>query len=543
MKRSAFILFAGLLVGLVCTHFVNAAKVDKRALAKAWGPAERLLKEAKDVAAQVDAVKALNGLLDKDTALELLKFYEPNDKVGDPPPKGKPPAKPDTRPKDSHKVATAILRAVASMTDPDEALQFKDQVNARDTWPLRVRMSMLDAVGGCAAESTNCLNLLIDLGKTCPDTDMRVLSIDHLKRFAKNDVVRETVFNLLGDRSWRVRDVAIDAAVECAGIERDRFLLALINRLYHEEGKLRKNLADALQKITGENLGTSCDNWCDWWTFKYKSDKGLPPHKADKGATSARRIFETETFSNRFIFLIDSSVSMTEKISPEERERLKKSFTRGPGENKDPDREPDGRRKLDWNKITCKLDLAREELIRSLEVMDPAKTVFTIIAFSDDCKFWKEELVPTDAKNRGEAENWLRGLKGKNLTNVYGALDEAYDFCEKLAGIDPKKSEKGGKVVTGPHPDEYIPDTIYIYTDGYATVGKYCGDKKESDKVGAEKYAPVYAEIMVNMVNEVVDRNRVCRMQINSVGVGRQDKRTLGNLARMNKGVYVALGQ
>ncbi len=542
MKYSTVALvIAGLLGGLLWVHGANAAKVDKRALARVWGAAERLVKEGKDVPAQVDAVKALNGLLDHATALKLIEFYQPCEDAGEPPAKGRPPA-PNQRPKDSYKVATAILKAVASMTDGEEAVRFKDQVQMRDKWPLRVRMAMLDAVGNCATEYGACLNLLMDIAKNGADTDTRVLSVALLQKFVGNEDVRNLAFALLGDRSWRVRDVAIDAVADSADYERDRAILALINRLAVEEGKLRKNLADALKKITGQDLGTSLSNWCEWWVFSRKSDAGLPPYKSDGRATAARRVFETETFSNRFVFLIDSSISMTEKISPEEKERLRKSFTRAPGEHADPNREPDGRLKLDWSKIHCKLDLAREELIRSMEIMDPAKTVFTIISFSDDAKLWKDELVPTDAKNRKEAEDWLRGLRGKNRTNVFGALDAAFDFCERLAGIDRSKREKG-KVVTGPHADEYIPDTIFIYTDGYATAGKYAGDSAEAAKMGEAKYSPIYAEIMVNMVQEITDRNRVCRIQINCVGVGRQDNRTLGNLARQNKGVYIPIGQ
>jgi hypothetical protein len=195
-----------------------------------------------------------------------------------------------------------------------------------------------------------------------------------------------------------------------------------------------------------------------------------------------------------------------------------------------------------------KLDLAREEIIRSLEVMNPEKTRFTIIAFAQKMTMWKEELVPTTPENVNEVSTWLRDLRGEKLTNVFGALDAAYDLSEQLAGIDTekrnKRRSKRDKTVTGPHRDEALPDTIFLYTDGFATYGKYAGDDKNWMKYSMEEKAKLYQIIMREMHTEIKDRNRVSRITINTVGVGkRQDYTTLRDIARNTDGTYVGLGR
>jgi hypothetical protein len=247
------------------------------------------------------------------------------------------------------------------------------------------------------------------------------------------------------------------------------------------------------------------------------------------------------------VFLIDTSVSMLKKITEGEKEVLKKSITSAPGEEKDP------RRPLDWSKISTKLDLAREEIIRSLEVMDPKVTKFTMVKFNTDAGTWKDELVPTDVKNVAEATDWLRAAQGGQRTNVYGAINAALDLSEMLAGREvesrkgkPKKGDKkDGPVITGPHRDEALPDTLFIYTDGFATNGKYMGgDEREWAGKSQSEKAKLYGDIMKFMLEEISDRNRISRMTIHTVGVGDpQDYTTLGALARKCGGKYTALGR
>lgn len=522
------------------------AEIDKREQRQAWSNVQRNIKDPELIEETVDAIESMKGMLDHDMAIELLGYFDACDMAWDAAMGDKDaPKEAKERPADSYKIANAILECIRNMKQPEEVAEFEDEVNEKDDFSLRPRMAMIDALAA-NGDNEECREVLIKIAKDEKqnmDTDMRILAVLALGEMETTQDTYNVMLAALRHDSWRIRDAAVQALVASRSFNEDQTVLALINALAAETGKMRKVLADALKKITRVDNGTDPDKWIDWFKDKKREEAGLPP-KSGKGDRGTRvKVFKTETFSDRYVFVIDTSISMTEKITEEEKERLKKSITSEPGVIKDP------RRPLDWSKINCKLDLAREEMIRSLEIMDPERTTFTIISFADDYTYWKEELVPTDDKHVEEAADWLRAIKGKRRTNVFGALDAAYDLSEELAGIDSgkkRKKKKKGKdgPITGRHPDEALPDTIFLYTDGYATWGKYSGkDNEWAGKSNAEK-ARLYAPIMVEMVKEIKDRNRIARITLNCVGVGiRQDSTTLRNLAKACGGEYVAIGK
>lgn len=525
------------------------AKVDKGEQRRHWGEAEGFLKRDKEAVDEpLAALEKLKGLVDHDLALAMLKYFDECDMAWDAASGDKnAPKEAKGRPKFAYKLSNQMLENIRAMDDPEECAKFAAELNETEEYSLRPRMAMLDAIASNAKDPA-CLKVLMDYATNVggkQDTDMRVLAVQYLGEHASDQSAFSALMQALRDPSWRIRDAAVSALLDAPSNYADQIILALINALAQETGKMRKTLADALKKLTGENLGTDPDAWIDWFKNKKREEQGLPA-KSGKGDRGTRvRVFETETFSDRYVFLIDTSVSMTEKITPEEKERLQKSITSGPGDDKDP------RRPLDWSKINCKLDLAREEMIRSLEVMNPERTTFTVISFAENATVWKDELVPTSKDNVEAVADWLRSIKGAKRTNVFGALDAAYDLSERLAGIDvdkrkkEKKKKKGEEgPITGKSPDESLPDTIFLYTDGYATWGKYSGeDALWAGKSNDEK-AQLYAPIMTLMVQEIKDRNRVARITLNCVGVGqRQDNTTLGALAKACGGRYVAIGK
>lgn len=521
------------------------ADIDKREQRQNWSNVQRNIKDPDLIDETVEAIKSMNGMLDHDMALELLNYFDECDRAWDAAMGDKDaPKEAKKRPSDSYKIANAILECIRSMQDAEQVAEFEDQVNEKEKFSLRPRMAMLDALAANASDE-KCRKVLLAIAKdekNNMDTDMRILAILAIGAMNVDQEMYNILLAGLRHNSWRIRDASVQSLVDCRSFNEDQTILSLINALAAETGKMRKVIADALKKITRVDNGTDPDKWIDWFKEKKREEQGLPP-KSGKGDRGTRvKVFETETFSDRYVFVIDTSISMTEKISEEEKERLKKSITSEPGQEKDP------RRPLDWSQINCKLDLAREEMIRSLEIMDPERTTFTIISFAEECKVWKDELVATSKENVEEAAEWLRGIKGKNRTNVFGALDAAYDLSEELAGIDAgkheKKHKKGKGPITGRHPDEALPDTIFLYTDGYATWGKYSGKDNEWVGKSNEEKARLYAPIMADMVAEIKDRNRIARITLNCVGVGvRQDNTTLRNLAKSCGGEYVAIGK
>jgi hypothetical protein len=523
------------------------AQVDKRKQGQDWGLAERMIKDKDAVVEAVDALKSLEGNTDHALALAMLKYFEECDRAWEAVAGEKDaPKESKGRPREAYRIANAILECVRGMDDPKEAAKFAANINDRSGYPLRARMAMLDAVISNASDE-DCLNILLTLAKNedkAQDNDMRILAVIELGSKAGGEQsILSVLLQTLRDQSWRVRDASVEALVRASNSSnQDQIILALINALALETGKMRKTVADALYSITREDLGTDADAWVEWFQNKKRADEGLPP-KSGKGDRGTRvRVFETESFSDRYIFLIDTSVSMLEKIKEADKEKLRRSITDGPGEAKDP------RRPLDWSQINCKLDLAREEMIRSLEIMDPERTTFTVIAFDDTTTVWQDELVPTDKKNVEAVAKWLRAFKGGKRTNVYGALDAAYDLSESIGGAEvekrgkkPPRNAKGP--ITGKHPDDSMPDTIFIYTDGYATSGKYGGDDKAWASKSPEEKTKLYGVYMKDMIAEIKDRNRIARITLHTIGVGMpQDRHTLAPLASSCGGKYVPIG-
>jgi hypothetical protein len=427
------------------------------------------------------------------------------------------------------------------MTYADEVAKFKDNIQDTSEYSLRPRMAMMDAIARHARDHEGCREIMLEIARSPDsDTDMRILAVSQLGQMADDDEVMNLLLtNSLMDRSWRVRDAAVETLVRASDFDRDRVTWALIRALAVEEGILRLHISRALQRITGQRFGTDADEWADWFRARQREEDGLPPRRG-RGATSTR-VFNTESFSNRYVFVLDASVSMVERISDEERERLKRAME---------EREGDEREPLNWDNINNKLDLAREEIIRSLKVMDPEYTMFTIIVFDSRVLPWKEELLPTTPRNIQEAAQWLRALRPQRLTNVYGAINEAFDLSERISGaqVDQRDSRRRrprerGSVVTGPHRDEALPDTIYFYSDGYATIGKYRGDDQAWSGMSPQEMGILYARIMRDMISEFEERYRVSRISIHCIGIGNpQDRHTMSALSRATRGEYVPIG-
>jgi hypothetical protein len=529
-------------------------RVDRAALREKWTPVWNYLNQHKNEWERTErAVRDLAGVLDYDHAIRLVGFFDVTNEawmahlgrrsrgeaVG-------PRRNPDPeRPVESYRIANAILYAIREMSYPDEVAKFKDDINDTEEYSLRPRMAMLDAIARHARDHDECREILLNIAKDPnSNTDMRILTVAHLGEMANDDEVMNILLtHAIRDRSWRVRDAAIDAMVRASDFDQDRVVVALIGALAAEEGKLRGNISEALQTITGQRFGPDPDAWSDWVRDRRREAEGLPPRGARRGEST--RVFNTETYSNRYVFVLDASISMVERISPDEKERLQRAMEQQEG---------DEREELDWSRIHNNLDLAREEIIRTLRVMDPERTRFTIIVFDERVLTWQQEMMPTTERNVNDAAQWMRALRPQNLTNVYGAISEAFDLSEKIAGadVDDRRAQRrrrprqrdSGPAITGPHRDEALPDTIFFYSDGYATHGKYAGDDDGWRGKSQAEQGRLYAAIMRHMVAEFEERYRVSRISINCVGIGTpQDRHTMSALSRATRGEYKPLGQ
>ncbi|MDC1143159.1 HEAT repeat domain-containing protein, partial [Planctomycetota bacterium] len=369
MKKTMTALIALAIIASVWQPANAADKIDNRALGKAWRTAEQALKDGAwpidDDDGTVDRLSKVEGLLDYKTALEMLAYFEDCDTAwsgGKENRLGKKVKTKGDRPDESYRVATAILDTVRTIKYPGEAMKFAEEGDLENTkdWPLRVRMAMMDAITNNAEDSEDVLKWVVNYAQNREgDGDIRILAVQCLDDVGDEEGVFEALMACLMDPSWRIREVAVEAMVGVADNDEDRVVVVLIDRLSQEQGRLRKTIADALRSITGADNGTNSDDWVEWFKNKKREEAGLPAKTGKHRGSEV--IFKTVSFSNRYVFVLDTSISMTKAMKPAEKEKIQESMKQEEGDKREP---------LPWKSINSLADVAREELIRSLKAMD-----------------------------------------------------------------------------------------------------------------------------------------------------------------------------
>lgn len=174
-----------------------------------------------------------------------------------------------------------------------------------------------------------------------------------------------------------------------------------------EQGDLR--LADAvvgaLRRLSGKHIAPDAELWRAWWV----AVKDRPNFRDGDWEVSSSdpgpRYHDTPIRSSRVVFVLDVSRSMG------------------------------------WNR---RLDSAKDELIRTLESLDPSVR-FNLIAFEDRSFVWKPKMVEASRGNVASAARFIRSQTPGNGTNTHGALAKAF------------------------HEDDV--DTVFLLSDGHPSVG------------------------------------------------------------------------
>jgi len=271
----------------------------------------------------------------------------------------------------------------------------------------------------------------------------------------------------------------------------------LIDALAKEDGRLRKDIDDALFALTGARMYGDVDLWKKWWAAnreriarKAKELEGSGEYdrvlgelaEADleegdeskrKGGTSA--FYGIPTHSKRVVFVVDISRSMQDAA------QAKPAATTG--RKKDPYAAPKG---------GSKLDIAKWQLHRAIEAL-PKRALFGVVVYSESYAVWEDELSAATPRNKKKAHKFVDGLKGNGTTNIADSLDKAIDLA---------------------------PDTIYLLSDGDPNRGRL------SD--------------LDALLGEFVARNLRARLVVHTVGIGEAAGSTfLKELARRTRGRYV----
>lgn len=315
-------------------------------------------------------------------------------------------------------VRGAAAAALAAFPDPQAARRLEEAFRRERDWPLRAfgleSLARMDPDRAAA--------LLEDAARD-RHPHVRLVAAETAGRRGPADLL----VRLLADPDWCVRSAAAQAAADRA----DPALTGpLIDRLARETGRLRADVACALRRLTGKDLGFDPGPWKAWW--EARRDASWPPAPTRE---SQVHFFHVPILSDRLIFLIDLSGSMREPS-------------------------PQG---------GTKLDVARKGLLETLRPLSPS-TRFGIVGLGCDeegrylepeKKTWQGRpvLLPAVPAVKADAERWIGALEARGWTNLYDGIARAFEA-----------------------PDV---DTIYLYSDGGASKGTFVAASEILSQVAA----------------------------------------------------------
>jgi hypothetical protein len=269
-------------------------------------------------------------------------------------------------------------------------------------------------------------------------------------------------------------------------------VLPLIERLPLEPGRVREDLLDLLERLTGRDYEMDIEAWRKFIkeappdflkdgdavaagtkTVQARASTGIRQH------TLGTKYHTIGTLSRRFVLITDLSGSMDSTIPPHA------------GDNSPP---------------LTRLATAQHEIDRLIEGLAPGDS-FEMITFNDSAKAWKGRLFPATDTTRRAAQTEVAGWTPSGNTNLYDALRMAFDMAEKS--------------MDAPAPTDADFDTLFVLTDGEPSEGVI------SDK-----------DLLLDYVAE---RNRTLQLRIHciSLAAGAQARDFLKRLSTLGGGGYV----
>ncbi len=199
----------------------------------------------------------------------------------------------------------------------------------------------------------------------------------------------------------------------------------ILDALAAHDLRFRNAACETLVGLTGTKLPPDPAVWTDWWKanagdfISGQYDPGAPKELAGPRRTT---FYDVPVVSSRVLFLIDRSGSMREN----------------------------GR-----------FDAAKKELKRLFdELPDGARA--NILFFGGTCSSWVRTTRALDAQARRDAAEFVERQGYESGTDLYAALEKALTLV--------------GSPETGLLRDDG-PDTIFVLSDGIATVGRLVDDE------------------------------------------------------------------
>ncbi len=415
--------------------------------------------------------------------------------------------------------------AIKKITD-EKAINYLAQ-EAFKCPSINVKIAMMMAVGG--ANSPEVTDMLIKSIKD-KSPQIRQLGVEALKVRTPPEAL-DSLIKLVTDKAWQVRS----AVAETLGKYKDaRAIEPLIEQLQYEKGRLLTDFDEALSELTGEahegnytvwrlRLKSEKEKWIERLasgnkeessepksrfnqslrgTVKYYSSGaalggGEPAKAGDPKGNFISRVLVPD--SERLVYIIDISGSMNEE-APAGFVKEAASVVGTPMADK-----------------MTKMKVLLIRFVQELPKLQPHQN-FGIIVYNHEVQWWKKELIPATKPNIAQAQDFVKNLKATNLTNTFGALEEAFNMAGR--GSFDKNYNSGV-------------DTIILISDGLPSTGKFIVQFGKNDKEELRE------KTVTAFLDAVVRLNQMRRIKINCVGVPPIPMDDLlGGLAADNGGTY-----
>lgn len=262
------------------------------------------------------------------------------------------------------------------------------------------------ALAGIRDEALSAL-----LAKAARDGEkaLRAKAAETLGHAGRKEAVPLLVPLLSAEKPWQL---PVGAARGLAATRAREAVDPLIAALAKAQGRLRKEIASALESLTGQPFGGVASTWERWWRergegFEPPPAPPAPPAPFDEETAAADRyaFYGIEIASNAASFVCDVSGSMQ-------------------GE---------------------KIETLRRELTSVVKRFPPSGR-FQLVFFNENVQPFTKELVPATPKAKEKAVAAVAALQAAGATNLFDAME---------AGLrDPAV------------------DTLVLLTDGAPTAGK-----------------------------------------------------------------------
>ena len=251
---------------------INAyAAIYNPSLGDTIAPIKSALNEDPSVAVRHQSLIALGEIADPAAVVDIVEFG-----LRDPEPR----------------IRSAAALALGKIPSPLSLSELRKAASQDDSGRVRAEATFALAGQAGVADDTVVVNMIIT-GINDIDEGVREAAARAASKIGTQEAIRP-LLGLTQDTSTNVRIAAISALGDITPKEREADVMPLVNALNDGDPYVVRSAQRSLQKVTGQNLGTSTRAWTTYYQDKYPERTGknydgpLPP-VGDNAQNTGRR--------------------------------------------------------------------------------------------------------------------------------------------------------------------------------------------------------------------------------------------------------------